>query len=154
MPDKSTSVVESASVEASGLIWLMSGHTAAPVATTAAAPVAMKRKSLRVGSGPVEPAATECAVTEFAATESATANPWCFFALQRARTPKAASKQERKHRQCDPTPPGRVCCGSLGRSVFWQDLNRMSIAVRAALGKHAAFQKHAPRLPAPLCLPR
>jgi hypothetical protein len=41
MPEMSTSVEASASVEASGLIWLMSGHIVAPVATTAAALVAM-----------------------------------------------------------------------------------------------------------------
>src|SRR5437660_847295 len=36
MPERSTSVVDSARVEASGLIWLMSGHTVAPAATPAA----------------------------------------------------------------------------------------------------------------------
>jgi hypothetical protein len=46
----STSVEASAKVDASGFIWLMKGHAVAAAPTAAAAPVAMKRKSLRVGS--------------------------------------------------------------------------------------------------------
>lgn len=46
----STSVEARASVEASGLIWLMSGQTAEAAPTAATAPVAIYRKSLRVGS--------------------------------------------------------------------------------------------------------
>jgi hypothetical protein len=53
----------------------------APAATAAAAPVAMKRKSLRVGSEPGEPVVTEFAVTEFAVTEFATATLWSLFAF-------------------------------------------------------------------------
>jgi hypothetical protein len=50
MWERSTSVEAAASVEASGFIWSISGQTAdaAPIAPTA--PVAMNKKSRRVGS--------------------------------------------------------------------------------------------------------
>jgi len=46
----STSIEAMARVEASGFIWLIRGHATAPTPTAPAAPVAMNRKSLRVGS--------------------------------------------------------------------------------------------------------
>ncbi len=49
MAERSTSVEASASVEASGFICAISGQTAAPAATVATAPVAMKRMSRRLG---------------------------------------------------------------------------------------------------------
>ena len=54
----STSVEARASVDASGLIWLINGHTTEPTPTAPTAPVAMYKKSLRVGGVPGDATAT------------------------------------------------------------------------------------------------
>jgi hypothetical protein len=61
---------------------------------------------------------------------------------------KAASRQEKQHETMRPDATCRSCRASppetyLGRGFYWQDLNRLSIAVRPRAGREAGLSKAA-----------
>src|SRR3569623_210634 len=110
--DRSTSIgAPAAMVEASGVIWEISGQTTAAPPTAATAPVATKRKSRRVAG-----CAEEEAVTF--------ANPFRTATVPRTQLLRGRARRKRQSVPADlagaeltcPTQPGRT--GDL-ESIYW-----------------------------------